>query len=100
MKKNTKLNYLISTLHPNYKGNFMRGNLIKLTIGDYMWRQPGYLTSLNLSVSNDSPWEIALNEPEFGTDKKVYELPHVIEASVVFTPIYDFLPKKSSIIPF
>jgi len=95
-----KLNYLMSTLAPDYKGNFMRGNITLLTIGDYIWRQPGILTSLNLSIDDESPWEIALDEPEIGSDKGMYELPHVINASVSFTPIHNFAPRKSSELPF
>lgn len=31
-----KLNYLRSKLWPDYKANKMRGNLVQLTIGDYI----------------------------------------------------------------
>jgi hypothetical protein len=37
----TKLNYLMSLATPDYKNNQMRGNYIYLTIGDYIYRQPG-----------------------------------------------------------
>ena len=44
-----KLNFLASTLAPDYgTGGRMRGNYIKLTMGDYMDRVPGFLNSLSI----------------------------------------------------
>jgi hypothetical protein len=60
-----KLNYLVSSLYPDYGGQgFMRGNLVKLTIGEYFYRTPGILKSLNITVDDNYPWEIKYNEPE------------------------------------
>lgn len=66
-----KLNYLASNLTPDYKGTFMRGPFMLLTIGDYIWRQPGFINSLDISIPDEAPWEIALNEPELGQDDKI-----------------------------
>ena len=64
-----KLNFLASSLHPDYSsGGFMRGNLHKLTIGEWFYRTPGILKSMNISIDNNYPWEIKYNEPE--TEKK------------------------------
>jgi hypothetical protein len=78
-----KLNYLASSLMPDYSGNgFMRGNLHKLTVGEWFYRTPGILKSMNISIDNNYPWEIKYTEPEtrtFGaTDfqKKVNEKQH------------------------
>ena len=96
-----KLNYLISNLTPDYgSGNRMRGPMMKLTIGNLIYRQPGFITSLTPTVNDDAPWEIALNEPDdsLGEDRKdtdMMELPHLIDVSVSFTPIWNFLPQKS-----
>lgn len=91
-----KLNTLLSQLYPDYKAGtgFMRAPLIKLTVGDYVSIQPGFLTSMNVTVGDDSPWEIANNQIE-GADAGMYELPHVLEVSCQFTPIHDFLPRRS-----
>jgi hypothetical protein len=60
-----KLNYLASSLHPDYSNSgFMRGNLHKLTIGEWFYRTPGILKSMNVSIKDDYPWEIKYNEPE------------------------------------
>jgi hypothetical protein len=63
-----KLNFLASSLHPDYSsGGFMRGNLHKLTIGEWFYRTPGILKSMNVSIDNNYPWEIKYTEPETGT---------------------------------
>ena len=91
-----KLNYLTSTLYPDYtnKGS-MRGNITKLTIGNLFYRSPGVLNSLNLTVADDYPWEIAMDAPENGDDKDMLELPQIIDVAVRFTPILDVLPQTS-----
>lgn len=96
-----KLNYLASQLYPDYQQfvggattGFMRAPLVKLTIGDYIAYQPGFIKGLNLTVPDDASWEIANNQIP-GADDDMYQLPHVIEASCQFTPIHDFLPRRS-----
>ena len=87
-----KLNYLYSNTMPDYDGNVMRGPFMKLTIGNYLYRQPGIIKSLTYTIGNDSPWEIALT----GTEGRgnLYELPHVMNVSMTFAPVHDFLPRK------
>jgi len=87
-----KLNYLYSNVMPDYSGNIMRGPYMKLTIGNYMYRQPGIIKSLTYTIGNDSPWEIAIDDPE--QKGNLYELPHVMNVSMTFAPIHDFLPRK------
>ncbi len=94
-----KLNYLASTLAPDYsKSGFMRGNIIRLTVGGYIREQHGFLSNLTYSVPQESPWEIAIKSDweEFGSrgDSSVKELPHVIKVQMTFTPIHNFLPQK------
>ena len=90
-----KLNYLASTLAPDYsQAGFMRGNLVRLTIGGYLYEQPGFITSLTYDVPEEAPWEIAINA-EGGVDSSVKELPHMVKVSgFSFTPIHTFLPQK------
>ena len=90
-----KLNYLASTLAPDYSGaGFMRGNMVRLTIGGYLYEQPGFITALTYTVPQESTWEIAINE-EGGSDSSVKELPHMIKVTgFSFTPIHNFLPQK------
>ena len=98
-----KLNYLASTLAPNYsKAGFMRGNIHQLTIGAYLYEQPGIITSLNYSIPDESPWEIAIptnpsqtsnTSGAVSSDKSVKELPHMIRVQMAFKPIHRFLPQ-------
>ena len=82
----SKLNYLMSSLMPDYGDkNVMRGSLHRLTVGNYFDSQLGILNSISYTVPNDSPWEIAIDEPEGGT--KMLILPHIIEVTMNFTPI-------------
>jgi hypothetical protein len=96
----TKLNYLMSNMAPDYtsKGQ-MRGNYAYLTIGDYIYQQPGVFTSLNVSDLLTAPWEIAINEPELRTtnlgDASQHEVPKYMKISMAFKPIHSFLPKKN-----
>ena len=88
-----KLNYLASTLAPDYKGNgFMKGNLAELTVGGYFHNQPGIITSMNLSIADDTPYEIAINDLG-DQDKTVAELPMIVRVdNFNFIPIHNFRP--------
>ena len=99
-----KLNYLISSLTPDYSiYGLMRGNIAELTVGDFLLYQPGIITNFDMIIDEDSNWEIALQEPEnerFGTDTDMHELPQLIKCSMTFIPIYNFLPRKNAEAPF
>lgn len=100
-----KLNYLASTLAPDYtSAGYMAGNLVTLTLGGWCYEQPGFITSMNLDVPNESPWEISIPDSvgtaQFATgqsiksDKSVKEIPHMIKVSgFSFTPIHNFVPR-------
>ena len=90
-----KLNFLVSQTAPDYKGTRMRGNFVKVTIGSLLDRTPGVINSVNLSWQKDYPFEIAIDSPEKGRDTEMQVLPHVLDVSVSFTPVHNFLPKKS-----
>lgn len=88
-----KLNYLQSTLTPNYSAaGYMRGNIHQLTIGGYFYETPGVITSLNYTMPENSTWEIGIND-EGSFDPTVKELTHRIEVQVNFKPIHRFIPE-------
>ena len=92
-----KLNYLASTLAPDYtSAGFMRGNLVRLTMGGYLYEQPGFITALTYDIPTESTWEIALDQ-DGKSDKSVKELPHMINVTLSFTPIHTFLPQKPNV---
>ena len=101
-----KLNYLASVCAPDYsKTGYMRGNLITLTVGGYLYEQTGIMTGISFNVPTESPWEIAI--PDRGdvttvgsgnntiaSDPTVKELPHIIEVSGFnLIPIHNFVPE-------
>ena len=90
-----KLNYLASTLAPDYNSaGFMRGNLVRLTLGSYLHEVPGFITSLTYEIPQECTWEIAIDENGAG-DSSVKELPHCIKVtSLSFTPVHQFLVEK------
>ena len=117
-----KLNFLMSNLMPDYGGNiYMKGPLVKMTVGNWIENQTGILNSLSYTIPNDSPWEINENENKFGNYPKVFTqdeiqqaagaippdvtivqpkvLPHIIEVNMSFTPIGGLggaLPEKGA----
>ena len=89
-----KLNYLASSLAPDYTSSgFMRGNMIRMTVGGYLYEIPGVLTSLTYAIPEDTTWEIAI-DADGNSDPSVKELPHRIEVTLAFTPVEDFLPSR------
>ena len=104
-----KLNYLASSLAPDYSKSigYMRGNLATLTVGGYLYEQPGIITGFSYGVPEESPWEIAIpTNPEntvgegdnkIKSDKSVKEMPHMIKVTGFnFIPIHEFTPKVQS----
>ena len=102
-----KLNYLASNLTPDYSdGGYMRGPMMRLTVGGYLYSQPGFITSLTYTVDDTSPWEIGINNISAASntntlsgetavsDKSVKELPHIIRVVMAYTPIHEFVPRK------
>lgn len=89
-----KLNYLQSIMAPDYsEGGFMRGNIVELTVGDYLNSVPGVITGFNFNISEESSWDIARNN-DGKTDKNSAELPTLINVeSFNFKPIHKFVPK-------
>jgi len=85
------LNLLAGTTAPNYseQGNFMRGTMTRISIGDYLYRQSGFINSVNLTWNKSYSWEIdAYDEGE------VDKLPHVLDVQIQFTPIHNFNVKS------
>lgn len=91
-----KLNYLTSQVYPDYTKDtaIMRAPIVKLTIGDYLYRTPGFLESVNISIEDDASWEIN-QENEAYSGRKVAELPHYLNVSISFKPIMDILPRRA-----
>lgn len=95
-----KLNLLIGQVYPDYasKSGIMRAPLVKVTIGDYLYRMPGFIENVNISIPNDSSWEITHDDTTYsGLTSDVAQLPHYLDVNVSFKPISDTLPNRYGI---
>jgi hypothetical protein len=92
-----KLNFLASSLAPSYSsGGFMRGNLIRLTVGGYLYNQLGILKGISYDIPNESTWEIGI-KADGSSDSDVKELAHMIKVSgFEFIPIENTVPQLDS----
>jgi hypothetical protein len=91
-----KMVYLASATAPTYGGidsKFMRGTVVRITVGSYLSQIPGVITSVKFNLIDGMPWEIAMQNPEAGTDDDVQELPMGLQCSVSFKAIHDFAPQ-------
>lgn len=87
-----KLNLLAGTTAPVYddEQNFMKGVFTKLTIGDYLYKVPGFFEKIGLTWDTKYPWELGLE------DSSMHTLPHILNVDVTFRPIHNFNPKFGS----
>jgi hypothetical protein len=101
-----KLNYLASLTAPDYSGlGLMRGNFIKLNIGDYMSDVPCIIESIDLKPNFDAGWDI--NRGPFGEpldpntsnplllEDNPYtgQLPRMINVDMSIIPLHTFTPQ-------
>jgi hypothetical protein len=95
-----KLNFLASNLAPDYSGDYgyMKGCFITLTIGGYLYEQPGFITNLSYDMITEMPWEIGINDTDGAQDPTVKQLSHMVQVnSFDFTPIHNFIPAKQAV---
>jgi hypothetical protein len=95
-----KLNFLASNLAPDYSGDYgyMKGCFVTLTVGGYLYEQPGFITNLSYDMITEMPWEIGINDTNGAQDPSVKQLSHMIKInSFDFTPIHNFIPQKQSV---
>ena len=90
-----KLTYLASVCAPDYSDEgFMRGNLVYLTIGDYLDDVPGVLKGISFGGFEESNWEIA-RKPDGTIDPEMAQLPFSLNVSgFTFSPIHNGIPRK------
>ena len=83
-----KVNKLASMTAPTYNdtSRFMRGNIVRLTIGDYVNGLPGKIDSVSVTTSFDEPWDTTTGQI----------MPMIATVSVQFTPIHNFIPETDT----
>ena len=96
-----KLNYLLSNTAPEYDttSGRIKTPFMRVTIGDYLKRLPGVITNVGISWDKEYLWEITLDTDDLLTSELLV-LPHVLNVSVTYQPIHDFLPQKDISSPF
>lgn len=90
-----KLNFLASVCAPDYSpGGYMRGNIVTLTIGDYINEQYGIITGFSYEMNaNTATWEVGIKEDGLPEDNG-RQLPHLIKVNGFnFIPIHSFAPQ-------
>ena len=93
-----KLNYLVAQTAPNYSSTGrIRTPYMRITVGDYLKRVPGVLTSVSVDWQKDYAWEIKADNDK-DSDMKV--LPHALDVNISFQPIHSFTPNNSINAPF
>ena len=89
-----KIVTLASSTAPTYDGNFMKGTIVRATIGDYLSGVPGIINSVQYNWNSSYPWQIQADEVNGGDlQLEKQELPMVLDCNVQFTPIHDFIPQ-------
>ena len=97
-----KLNFLASSLAPEYldskTSGYMAGNIAYITLGGYIYDQPGIINSLTFDIPEESPWEIGIDDTGERLDvADVRQVPHMIKVTGFnFTPIHKFRPEKQT----
>jgi hypothetical protein len=84
-----KLNYLVSQTYPDYSPTtgLMRAPLVRVTIGDYLYRMPGFLENVSINIDQTYSWEI----------KDGLQLPHAAVVNITFKPILDQIPRRATL---
>ena len=90
----SKISTLASVTTPTYGGTaspFMRGTIARVTVGDYLSRVPGIIDSVDFNWETNYPWEINAPLPN-GEEDNMLIVPHVLNCTLSFKPIHDYLP--------
>lgn len=88
-----KLNLLMGQVYPDYsKIGIMRAPLVRITIGNYLYRVPGFIQSVNITIDNDASWELEFGND--GLDSDIAQLPKKLNVSIAFKPIMDTLQNR------
>jgi hypothetical protein len=91
-----KLRYLVGTTAPDYsQAGYMRGVMLKATIGDYLNNTPIIINNISLKPSFEAGWDIDRDQQGNRLNSGL-ELPKMIEVDLSFTPIHNFTPQFRS----
>ena len=86
-----KLDFLSKLTMPEIVNNRMSGPIIKLTLGELIRSELGFISSLSITPSTDVPWDL----PNIIERKRRLALPRVATVNVGFTFIHNKIPSNS-----
>ncbi len=91
-----KLNYLASVTMPDYnESGFMRGNMVKLTVGDYIKDLPGFIGGFTYAFNDAAPFEIGI-DGKGERRAEIPQVPHMIDVqSFSFKPVHNFVAQRN-----
>lgn len=79
-----KLNYLVGLCYPEYNtSGFMLAPFVKMSLGDMFLLEPGYISSLQVNVQENTTWEL-----------DYFKFPKHITCALTFRYIGKHLPHK------
>ena len=97
-----RINYLVGLNYGSYvdtkaygEGQYYQNNpgmsspICKMTIGDYLTEQTGYIKDFNISIPPDYPWDVIVDD---GGKNVVGELPQVVDINMGFQIIPQQVP--------
>lgn len=88
-----RVNTLVSQVYPDYSaGGIMRAPIVRITIGDYLYRMPGFLESVNVTTDFNAAWEVNSENDESG---RIGQLPQAMDITISFKPILNELPRRA-----
>jgi hypothetical protein len=92
-----KLNYLASVIMPDYNNSgFMRGNMVRLTVGDYIKDLPGFIGGFTYAFNDAAPFEIGI-DGRGERNRDIPQVPHMIDVqSFTFKPVHDFVARRNA----
>ena len=92
-----KLNYLASLTAPDYSSaGYMRGNIVQLSLGDYINDTYGIIKGFDFSIPEEATWDIARKDDGTEDLENSAELPTLINVrGFQFCPIHNFVPQKA-----
>lgn len=92
-----KLNYLASIMMPDYNNSgFMRGNMVRLTVGDYIKDLPGFIGGFTYAFNDAAPFEIGI-DGRGERRAEIPQVPHMIDVqSFTFKPVHNFIAERNS----
>jgi len=87
-----KLNMLASYTTPSFDDSGRAESpIMRLTLGDYLVDQPGFLSTFTLGTDANHPWEINIED-----DEDMFQLPMIMKVNCTYTIINQKLPQRTA----